>query len=250
MKVMAEENFGPIAAITRFPHRRRSDRARQRLRHGPFGLCVHALADSRAADHRGAEGRHGRASTPSRSRRPRRRSAARTFPAWDAKAASRASATISTSNSRRWCSEMIPNKLKQLWSAGQADDQRLVLDRQRLHRRNHGRAGLRLRHRRRAARRARLFEPAADVAGDAGLRRRSDGARAMAGAGHHHEGARRRRLWHHLPDGEQRATGGGVRELHALPAARAAQLRADARLVRRRRRLRRATPTTKCWPSR
>ena len=34
----------------------------------------------------------------------------------------------------------------------------------------------------------------ADVAGHARLRRRSDGARAVARAGHHHEGARRRRL--------------------------------------------------------
>ena len=126
---------------------------------------------------------------------------------------------------------MTPNKLKQLWAAGQADDQRLVFDRQRLHCGDHGRAGLRLRHRRRAARRARLFEPVADVAGHARFRRRSDGARAVAGAGHHHEGARRRRLRDHLPDGEQRRAGGGVRQLHALPAARAAQLRADARLV-------------------
>ena len=34
--------------------------------------------------------------------------------------------------------------------------------------------------------------------------------------------------------------GGGVRQLHAVPAARATELRPDARLVRRRRRLRRA----------
>ncbi len=134
---------------------------------------------------------------------------------------------------------MIPNKLKTTLVRGQADPQRLVLDRQRLHRGNHGGAGLRLRHRRRAARRARLFEPVADAAGDARVRRRSDGARAVARAGHHHEGARRRRLWHHLPDGEQRRSGGGVRQLHALSPARAAQFRADAGLVRRRRRLRR-----------
>ncbi len=134
---------------------------------------------------------------------------------------------------------MTPNKLKQLWSKGKPTINGWCSIGNTFTAEIMAAQGYDFDHRRRAARRARLFEPVADASGDARFRRRSDGACAVAGTGHHHEGARRRRVWRHLPDGEQRATGGGVRQLHAVPAARATQLRPDARLVRRRRGLRR-----------
>ena len=66
MKVMAEENFGPIAAITRFST---DDEAIARANACDMGLSAYAFTRSptRArTDRRGAEGRHGRRSTPSR----------------------------------------------------------------------------------------------------------------------------------------------------------------------------------------
>ena len=47
---------------------------------------------------------------------------------------------------------------------------------------------------------ARLCRGPADAAGDAGEQGRAAGPGALAGAGHHHEGARCRGLWHRLPD--------------------------------------------------
>ena len=49
MGVMADENFGPIAAITRFAIGRRGAGPRQCLRHGAVGLCLHHEPGPRAA---------------------------------------------------------------------------------------------------------------------------------------------------------------------------------------------------------
>ena len=55
MRVMAEENFGPIAGDHPLRYRRRGNRPGEYLRYGPFGLCVHPLARSRATHGGGAE---------------------------------------------------------------------------------------------------------------------------------------------------------------------------------------------------
>ena len=63
------------------------------------------------------------------------------------------------------------------------------------------------------------------------------GARALARARHPHEGARRRRLRRHLPDGQHARRRPEPGRLDALRAARHAQLRPGARDALRRRRL-------------
>ena len=89
MRVFAEENFGPIAAITRF---RDEDEVLERAnaaRHGALGLRLHPQPGARAADRRGAEGGHGR---HQQLRAGRRRGAVRRdalSPAWGARAAAR-----------------------------------------------------------------------------------------------------------------------------------------------------------------
>ena len=60
MRVMAEENFGPIAAITRF---RSDDEALERANASDMGLAAYAFTrsrEARAADDRRIESRHGR----------------------------------------------------------------------------------------------------------------------------------------------------------------------------------------------
>ena len=95
MKVMAEENFGPIAAITRF---RTDDEAIERANACDMGLSAYAFTRSPTRARRTvAELKAGMVGVNSfalaASEAP---SAARTFRGWDAKAASRASGTIST----------------------------------------------------------------------------------------------------------------------------------------------------------
>ncbi len=65
MKVFAEENFGPIAAITRFRGRGRGAGPRQRRRHGPLGLRLHPQPGPGAPHGRGAQGRAWSGSTAS-----------------------------------------------------------------------------------------------------------------------------------------------------------------------------------------
>jgi succinate-semialdehyde dehydrogenase/glutarate-semialdehyde dehydrogenase len=95
MKVMAEENFGPIAAITRFGA---DDEAITRANACDMGLSAYAFTRSPTRARRTvAELKAGMVGiTPLRLRRPRRPLAARTFLEWGGRAASKVSATIST----------------------------------------------------------------------------------------------------------------------------------------------------------
>ena len=60
MKVFAEENFGPIAAITRFRDEDEVLDPGERRRDGPLGLCLHPQPGPRAPHCRRAQSRHGR----------------------------------------------------------------------------------------------------------------------------------------------------------------------------------------------
>ena len=118
-KALAEENFGPIAAITPFAIGRGRLRARQRQPLRPFGLRVHARRPAARGRLSPASSPAWSASTPSRSLRPRRLSAASNTAAWAARAAPRASATIPTSSSPRWCCH-DPEPDQALWAENKA----------------------------------------------------------------------------------------------------------------------------------
>ena len=120
---------------------------------------------------------------------------------------------------------------------GRRRRQRLARDPEQLLGRDDGPAGLGFADGRPAARRRRLPGDGDDAAGDLDHRDRSGRSRSVARARHPDEGARRRRLRRHLPDGELARRRPEPGRLDALRAARHAQLRPGARDAVRRRRL-------------
>ena len=179
---MAEENFGPIAAITPF---RTDDEAIERANACDMGLSAYAFTRSpkraRRTDRR-TEGRHGRDQllcTRGIGSAIRRH---QLFRHGTRRRHRRHRATISTSNSHKWCFESDDHEQTQAtlvpkgkptingWcSIGNAFTAEIMAAQ-----------GYDSDDRRRAAWRARLCRPAADAAGDARVRRRADGARAVA----------------------------------------------------------------------
>ena len=131
------------------------------------------------------------------------------------------------------------NRLRTLWQQNQARHQRLAGHPQQLQRRGDGPPGLGHADDRHAARRDRLRADGDDAAGDQHHGHGADRARAVAGARHRDEGARRRRLRRHLPDGQHARRCAAAGRVHALRAARQPQLRPGARQSVRRQRLRR-----------
>ena len=146
------------------PHRRdhplrlgrRGACARQRVGHGPVGLRLHPLARSGRAARWPSSRPAWSGSTASPWPPPRRRSAARTSQAWGARAATEGLDAYLDTKLAQVVWLMPASRVREHLGRGQAGAQRLALDRQPLHRRDHGRAGLRQRDHRRAARRARL----------------------------------------------------------------------------------------------
>ncbi len=125
--------------------------------------------------------------------------------------------------------------------------QRMAGDPRRLRRRDHGAMRLGQRHRRHAARRAGLPLDGPLLPGDGQASDHAAGARAVERARHRRQGAGRRRLGRHLPDGEHagRSQGAGlllrsIRRRASAPTARSA----PAPMARRR--PTRRWPTTRC----